>query len=217
MFMTGERFYLGHMGPIPVYVAVEAIFLPVLVLLMFWGLPAPLIGIALVVLILTILVHELAHGAVATFCRMHGVSVIIGALGGLCTYAGDRRPGREFFISIAGPLANLAVALAVWLLTRNLEISSRPVEFLCQTAIWFNLFLGIFNLLPIYPFDGGIAALSVGRMLYPRAAKPVTLYLSVVTAIAAGGFAYYLGGGQIPIFMYIIFLFALMAAFRDLR
>jgi CBS domain-containing protein len=65
-------------------------------------------------------------------------------------------PGTEFRIAIAGPLASFTLALLFWLLGELLP-SSAPDLLLgvVRYLAWINLALGVFNLLPGFPLDGG--------------------------------------------------------------
>jgi Zn-dependent protease len=91
---------------------------------------------------------------------------------------GALRPGRigMSWVSAAGPLANLAVAVALAVVFRVLAIAapSLPVagEFL-SLGVYFNLALALFNLLPIPPLDGYNFALGI---LPPRQAIQLQQY-----------------------------------------
>ena len=219
MFNQG-RFYLGHLGPVPVYVAGEAIF--TLLLLWMWSdrtLPGFLI--LLMAFITVILIHEFGHAVVARWRGMAGVAITIAAFGGFCSYQGDRRPGNELLISLAGPFSNfltagLLFALDLWLLPFS-RLDPMIGGYLGAVMLW-SLFLGLFNLLPIYPLDGGQATLATARMMASREsnARRFTLSLSVVTAFAV--FAGYVSFvGQPTLFTILILGMLLFSAFRDLR
>jgi Zn-dependent protease len=91
---------------------------------------------------------------------------------------GALRPGRIglSWVSAAGPLANLAVAVVLAVIFRVLAIATPNVpvvgEFL-SLAVYFNLALALFNLLPIPPLDGYNFALGV---LPPRQAIQLQQY-----------------------------------------
>jgi Zn-dependent protease/predicted transcriptional regulator len=110
------------------------------------------------VFFVSILAHELAHSLVA---RHHGVKVrgiTLFALGGMAQTAGDpRRPWHEFLIVIVGPLTSVVVALlflAVWWLGWGLA-EDRPLPLVLEWLFFMNLIVGIFNLAPAFPMDGG--------------------------------------------------------------
>jgi Zn-dependent protease len=75
-----------------------------------------------------------------------------------------RNPRRDMIlVALAGPGMNLLLALlGAMLLAATVFLSGKPLgeaaRFIAANAlnfVWINLFLGIFNLLPIPPFDGG--------------------------------------------------------------
>lgn len=73
------------------------------------------------------------------------------------------RPRRDMiFVAIAGPVANLLLALVSAVLLRVTPLlAAGPADWLehnLVNAIFFNLLLGLFNLLPVPPLDGGKVA-----------------------------------------------------------
>lgn len=108
-----------------------------------------------------VLLHELAHSYV---CVRYGVrvrSIILLPIGGLALLDDIPRESRqEIHIALAGPAANffLALWLGVLLAVVEPQASFYPVlsgEALLPSLLWSNLYLGLFNLLPAYPLDGG--------------------------------------------------------------
>jgi Zn-dependent protease/CBS domain-containing protein len=102
----------------------------------------------------TILVHEASH-AFASRHYGHPVdSITLHFLGGHTGVDGAPRSAREEFVmSVVGPIASLVVAGIAWLLALVL-----PDGLIWLTVIilaWANLVLGVFNLIPGLPLDGG--------------------------------------------------------------
>jgi Zn-dependent protease len=102
----------------------------------------------------TILVHEASH-AFASRHYGHPVdSITLHFLGGHTGVDGAPRSAREEFVmSVVGPIASLVVAGLAWLLSMVL-----PDGLIWLTVIilaWANLVLGVFNLIPGLPLDGG--------------------------------------------------------------
>ena len=57
-------------------------------------------------------------------------------------------------VSIAGPLTNLAIAFILAILISFIGITNGIITQMIVIAIWYNIMLGIFNLLPFPPLDG---------------------------------------------------------------
>ena len=171
------------------------------------------------VFLLTILLHELGHALVALAQGMMGVSITLSALGGYCSYSGERHPYREFLISLTGPVTNLFIAWICYLITTNIRIDDVLLRFFVEQMLYWNLVLGILNLIPIYPLDGGQVALSLCRLFSKndRFSRSFTLGLSVVAAVGALSVLIALNQGEFPIFNLVLVMILLASAFRDLR
>ncbi|MCL5098624.1 MAG: site-2 protease family protein [Candidatus Omnitrophica bacterium] len=111
-------------------------------------------------LFLIVLLHEFGH---ALACRQVGGKadrIVLWPLGGVAYVAPPQRPGATLWSIAAGPLVNVVLAPV---LTVLLLLSSRagwpdalPNAYGLLRTVWMiNLGLLIFNLLPIYPLDGG--------------------------------------------------------------
>ncbi len=218
MFGT-PPFYLGHVGRVPIHVAFEAIFL-VLFAYMFRLLPG-IDGflISLFCLVLTILLHELGHAFAAIARGMSGVSILIGAMGGICRYQGDNRPSRVLPITVAGVTVNFVVAAGCWLTLQHAGLEHELARKIVTCLFIWNLTLGIFNSLPIYPLDGGTAVLHISQMVArtERAAKSFTLALTMLTAVAVVVWWGVSRGGGLDLWLIMLVVILLMQAFRDLR
>jgi Zn-dependent protease len=112
------------------------------------------------VLFLIVLTHEFGH---ALACRQVGGQanqIVLWPLGGVAYVSPPQRPGAMLWSIAAGPLVNVALLpiFTVFVFcarTIGLE-TSLPDFYTFLVAIWFtNLVLLCFNLLPIYPLDGG--------------------------------------------------------------
>jgi len=214
-----NRFYLGHIGKVPIYAAFDAIFIVIFVFLMVGqSMSMDQILLVVIALVLTVLLHELGHALVAMAVGMRGVSITITGLGGLCSYTGERHPKHELLISAAGPATNLLVAWVTWVFLSNGMPSDETLRFLLGWFWMWNLWLGIFNSLPIFPLDGGQMALSISRMIgREHTARRFTLGLSFVTAFVAVGVYMVMSPGNLPIFLILMVMFLLYTAYRELR
>jgi Zn-dependent protease len=107
-----------------------------------------------VLLLFSVLAHEAAHAVVAKLLGFTVHRIVADFWGGHTAYHGEQhRPGPAALVAVAGPVANLALALAGWSVLQGLD---RGVPWLLLTGFASaNAFVGLFNLLPGLPLDGG--------------------------------------------------------------
>ncbi len=223
------RLYLGHLGPIPLFVHWSALLL--VLLCWMWAPDHSAQGIGPAVSILTLLtclvtaivIHEFGHGIVAKWCGASGISITIWALGGVCTSQRNLRPSRELMILAAGPAVNFLCAGLVVAADLGLNAWS-PAWLTGQTAVWVglwlqaaflvNLTLGIFNLLPIFPLDGGQMAFNSMLLVTRRVrlAALVTFVLAVITAAAWLGFLHFFSRGGVDAWDVLLVVLLLQGA-----
>lgn len=117
-----------------------------------------LLGFLTVLLLFgSVLLHELGHSLVAL---RHGVkvrSITLFLFGGVATIEKECRSALAALqVAAAGPAVSFALALSFFLLA-NLSETVQPIAALvCQRLMILNLVLGIFNLMPGLPLDGGL-------------------------------------------------------------
>jgi Zn-dependent protease len=209
MFGRQGSYYLGDLGPIPLFVHPSAIVLVLMVVMYNFNAGVVPILVMLTVLIASIILHELGHGLMARALGAFGITITLGAFGGLCESSRDsmNRPGREIAILVAGPAVSFALwagchFLLAWAVVNHPEWVTERVrqglngEGHYQLSLigrflmigeWLNLGLGIFNSLPIYPLDGGQTVFNLIR-LFPRSfnlARHLTLAISIFTGLGA--------------------------------
>ena len=105
-------------------------------------------------LLVSVLVHEAAHALVALW-RGHRVDRIVADVwGGHTVYdATSGTPVSTALVAVAGPLSNLALAAVSWLVQPY--VSGAVVQAVLEAVTYTNLFVGLYNLLPGLPLDGG--------------------------------------------------------------
>jgi Zn-dependent protease/CBS domain-containing protein len=112
--------------------------------------------IASILLFVSVLLHELAHSFVARSRGLHVRNIVLFIFGGVSNIEQEpQTPGVEFSMAFVGPLVSLligAVCYGLLLLVRGTH--SLIVPILTYLALM-NVILGIFNLLPGFPLDGG--------------------------------------------------------------
>ncbi|WP_312855834.1 site-2 protease family protein [Nocardioides stalactiti] len=107
-----------------------------------------------IVLYLAVLLHEAAHAIAARRYGFEVHSITLHFLGGVTAIEGEARtPRQEFWIAVVGPITSLAVgasAAALWFVTPD-GLLRLTVEGLAGA----NLLIGLLNLVPGLPLDGG--------------------------------------------------------------
>jgi Zn-dependent protease/CBS domain-containing protein len=112
--------------------------------------------ISAMLLFACVLAHELAHAFVARISGLKVRNITLFIFGGVASIDEDmKRPGIEFWVALAGPLASFLIALVAFLLVLPLHGSKTPVDAVLNYLAITNLFVGIFNLIPGFPLDGG--------------------------------------------------------------
>ena len=111
-------------------------------------------------LFLIVMLHEYGH---ALACRQVGGQanrIVLWPLGGVAYVIPPQRPGATLWSIAAGPLVNLVLLPIMYLLVLSSRsmgwAQSIPNAYALLRALWYiNIGLFVFNMLPIYPLDGG--------------------------------------------------------------
>jgi Zn-dependent protease/Tfp pilus assembly protein PilF len=156
-----------------------------------------------------ILLHEIGHTLVARRAGIHVQTILLWPLGGIAAL--DRSPAKPLdalFIALAGPLVNLLLGVGLVSWAYGLMYGERILATdLFLTGIWHtaavqfpltlgvsNLILAIFNLIPIYPLDGGQVVRSGLHLVIGRQrADHLTLLIAVPLAIGLALFGLWQG------------------------
>ncbi len=169
--------------------------------------PLPLVFVWVAAMFLGILIHELGHALVM---RYYGISprITLYGMGGLTSYdpsqVGNQRAfttRAQIAISAAGPLAGFltaAVIVVAILLSGNsydfwfafpygpriapVGIENQALAFFLYALLFISITWGLFNLLPVYPLDGGNISREVCLRLNTHQGIRRSLTLSLVTA-----------------------------------
>ncbi len=128
----------------------------------------------------SVVLHELGHALVARGSGVPAKGIILLPIGGI-TILDEAHAipdpidawKRDIRIAVAGPLVNLAIAgisaLILLSVVPGVSLTAKPLlhwSALLRSLVWANVYLGLFNLLPAYPMDGGrvLRALFTRRM-----------------------------------------------------
>jgi Zn-dependent protease/CBS domain-containing protein len=131
-----------------------------------------------VLLYLSVLVHELSHSVVARGYGLPVRRILLYPLGGVSEIDKEpQTPSREFVVSAAGPALSLALGAAGWGLTK--VITDGVSGSLVRQLMVANIIVGLFNLLPGLPLDGGRMLRAV---LWKLTGKPATATIAAAWA-----------------------------------
>lgn len=112
--------------------------------------------VAGLLLFASVLLHELAHSLVAT---AHGLTVrgiTLHVFGGVSHLEDEApTPRAEMLIAAAGPLASFAIAAGLWGLRATGVATGGSVGAIASYLLTVNVMVGLFNLIPGFPLDGG--------------------------------------------------------------
>ena len=110
-----------------------------------------------VLLFLSVLLHELAHSFVAMGEGLKVRDITLFFLGGMANLENECQTSKgSLKIAISGPIVSLLLAFLMILLSNNLSVSNIIFSNLFKQVGSLNLLIGVFNLLPIIPLDGGV-------------------------------------------------------------
>jgi len=166
-----------------------------------------------------VLLHEFGH---ALACRQVGgraERIVLWPLGGVAYVDPPQRPGATLWSIAAGPLVNVVLAPVLLVIAMLMNRAGLTPEVsnasgLVQAIAFINFALLIFNLLPIYPLDGGQILRSVLWFLLGRAWS-----LMVVTVVGFLGVAglILLAVWSRSVWLGLIAVFILLNCWRGLR
>jgi Zn-dependent protease len=125
--------------------------LPDLPLITYWANGV----LAALLLFASILLHELSHSLVAVHYGIPVSGITLHIFGGVSTLTREPdRPGVEWIMAIVGPLTSFVLAAGLAVVHRFAGLPA-PAGVVTRYLIFMNTAVGIFNLLPGYPLDGG--------------------------------------------------------------
>jgi stage IV sporulation protein FB len=150
------------------------------------------------VVFVSILVHELGH---AIAFRRFGADadIVLYAFGGLAIPSHDiSGRWRRIMVSLAGPFAGFILCGLVYGTNKAFEWAEQsnglpangPHLWVFYISLVFvNLWWGVFNLLPVYPLDGGQVCRELCVMKWGTRGKRTSLRISFIVALLLVGYA----------------------------
>jgi Zn-dependent protease len=135
-----------------------------------------------------IVLHELGHSFVAKAFGVIVPRILLLPIGGMAEFRSlPRQPSQEILIALAGPAVNFAILALLWVFIdvpswnqmRTLELTPMQVLFTM------NLTMGVFNLLPAFPMDGGrvLRASLANRLGYLEATRVAALIAKFIAFV----------------------------------
>lgn len=164
----------------------------------------------------SVLLHEVAHAAVGARFKIRTLEIVMFPIGGVSRMQRRLLPREETWISLAGPLANLLVALGIFLYVASTKqpINVQPSDLLHPSSgkllplIGFaNLLLAGFNLIPAFPMDGGRLLRALLSFVRPEdEATRIATWMGRVVAFSLGLYGLVHGEFMLVFFAFFIWL-----------
>ncbi|MBI4310766.1 MAG: site-2 protease family protein [Chloroflexi bacterium] len=112
--------------------------------------------VAALLLFVSVLVHEMAHSLVARSRGLPVEGITLFLFGGISSLSAESRSaGEEFVVAVVGPLSSLVLAVLFGAAYLASSGNNSPVTAVLAYLALVNGMLGLFNLLPGFPLDGG--------------------------------------------------------------
>jgi Zn-dependent protease len=166
-----------------------------------------------------VLLHEFGHSLACRQVGGRADRIVLWPLGGVAYVDPPQRPGATLWSIAAGPLVNVALIPVLLLAVRLTQASglaqTMPDAFrLLRTVAFINVGILIFNLLPIYPLDGGQILRSLLWFLCGRAWSLVAATLVGFVGVAG---LFLLALVERSTWIGILAVFILLNCWRGLR
>jgi Zn-dependent protease/CBS domain-containing protein len=118
--------------------------------------------ISIVFIFFCVVLHEIGHSLAAVHYGIDVKDIVLMPIGGVSRMEDiPEDPKKEIVISVVGPLVSFGLALVFLVIAQaaGQSVSIRQLSIyqanLVANLFWINLILGIFNLVPAFPMDGG--------------------------------------------------------------
>lgn len=160
------------------------------------GVPTALGAVAFVATVFgCVLLHELGHVFAARGYGIPTTDVTLLPIGGVARLQRiPEKPMQEFWVALAGPAVNVAIAAVLFVYLKIVAaVSAEPPSFTGPgnfglRVMWVNVGLVVFNMLPAFPMDGGrvlraLLAMRLARQRATRIASGVGQIMAVLFAM----------------------------------
>lgn len=182
------------------------------------GLNAALHGLAFIFSLFgCVLLHEFGHAFAARSFGIRTPTITLLPFGGLASIERiPKKPYQEIVIALAGPFVNVVIVAILWL-TRGLgptwhwaPVLETPVP-MAQQLLGINIMLVLFNLLPVFPMDGG-RVFRAGLALFLPWVKATEIAAISGQALSIVGGVLAISGPRPNLFLLLIAVFIFFAA-----
>ncbi|MGH9467055.1 MAG: site-2 protease family protein [Terriglobales bacterium] len=144
----------------------------------------------IVALFAIVTLHEYGHALACRKVGGHAERILLWPFGGIAYVDPPVRPGATLWTLAAGPLVNVALVPILYVamhaaVAPAMALSSLNLYLFVRTVFYINLVLLLFNLLPIYPLDGGQILRSL--LWYPLGRARSLWVASIIGFIGVAG------------------------------
>jgi Zn-dependent protease len=174
----------------------------------------------LIGMLVSVLLHEVAHAVVASRFRVRTLEVVMFPIGGLPRMERTLKPVEEIWISIAGPLVNaiIAAGLFAYLTATHQPAPIKPSDLMQPADVnllgllaFGNLLLVAMNLFPAFPMDGGRILRAILSYVRPEdEATRIAAWMGRMLAIAMGLYGLLVSQYMLVFFALFVYLGAAM-------
>ena len=165
--------------------------------------------------LVSVLLHEMGHAAVAARFGIRTVEIVMFPIGGLSRMERSLRPAAEIWVSLAGPAVNIFLAAGIFAYMISVH-EATPVgladlmqpngKSVLALLLYGNLLLAGFNLLPAFPMDGGRILRALLTYVRPEdEATRIAAWMGRMLAISMG--LYGLLGAHFMLVFFSLFIY----------
>lgn len=180
-----EQVIFTAKGPrgIPVEIWASSLLLPLVFLDFGQGFQSFVYDLMFLFLLVgSIYLHELGHAWGALVQGLPVRRIVLHGGGGFCQRERRASPYESELILAMGPIVNLGI----WAVASMIAplIADPEIQWVFAALAWINLYLALFNLLPVMPLDGGkLLHLILLRLMSPALAERVSGLVGLFVAI----------------------------------
>lgn len=168
--------------------------------------------VELIIILSIVLIHELGHYVMSQFFHWRVESIMLWVFGGVMKTDehGNKSIYEETFVTIAGPLQHVLIYGILFIFSAGHVFPASLIKLMYH----YNTIILIFNLLPIWPLDGGkLLFIGLSTRLPYRKAYEVSLITSMILSILILTLFLLLYPFTLSAFLMMLFLF--MESYQD--